>query len=79
MTPVNPTMSAERRWRVLTTAADRRWVAGEIGVELPNDFAEKYAYKLDLGTVKTHYTLLGQPITQYRRVFYFHANEVEPA
>ncbi len=69
------------RYRVKIPSASGRWMVGEVGESLPNDFPEKYAVKLDLGDSGDDVpgNALLQALVGGRRVFYFHANEVEPA
>lgn len=61
------------RFRVKVDDPVGRWKAGEIGEELPNDFAVKYAHKLDFGSAPSE--LFGAPFLA-GRVFYFYADEV---
>jgi hypothetical protein len=63
------------KYRVLITDPGRRFIAGEIGEELPNDYPEKYDHKLDLAPEEggTEHVLFGKG-----RVFYFRSSEVVP-
>jgi hypothetical protein len=69
-------MSKPRHFRVTCNDAivPRRWVAGEVGVEVPGNLSP-YFCKLELpGTVST--TMFNRLFTA-KRAFYFYENEVE--
>lgn len=61
--------------RVKRACPGGRWAAGEVGTLEENDF-DKYDYCVYFGTVPVDYD--GE-IIQYRRTFYFFADEIEPA
>ena len=66
------------RYRIKIDDAAGRWKAGEVGVEIVNDFPEKYDHKLYLGTKQTPGTVLfSRPLACWQRIFYFHDDEIE--
>jgi hypothetical protein len=64
-------------YRVLITDPGRRFRAGEVGVELPNDYPEKYDHKLKLHDEgpTPDFPLLRSLVEG--RVFYFRKDEVK--
>lgn len=77
--------SPQVRYRLKFDHVGGGYKAGEIGVEMANDYSEKYAYKLDFGVVLTREGEFDGPdvpaflrgIKAWRRVYYFLAHEVE--
>jgi hypothetical protein len=67
---------------VLSSDGSKRWVAGEVGASLPNDFAEKYDVKLYFGELSLTARDREVPWLRGRkaipRVFYFQSEEVAP-
>ena len=67
---------------VLSSDASGRWVAGEVGASLPNNFAEKYDVKLYFGELSLTARDREVPWLRGRkaipRVFYFQSEEVAP-
>jgi hypothetical protein len=73
---------AAEQYVVLSSDGSRRWVAGEVGASLPNDFARKYDVKLYFGEASLTARDREVPWLRGRkaipRVFYFNSEEVAP-
>lgn len=66
------------RARILRDDLFGRFKAGEVGEVLPNDFPDKYDYKLKLSGTDHVENLFSSGPVEAIRIYYFYAYEVEP-